>query len=62
VDEVSERDFEGSEKARHSMKFTLKVADKLRSKAVNINLVFPGHDVLLAADYPKVAEDITRLV
>lgn len=36
--------------------------DKLRSKATNIDLVFPGHDMSMATNYPKVAEDVTRLV
>jgi glyoxylase-like metal-dependent hydrolase (beta-lactamase superfamily II) len=36
--------------------------DKLRAKATSIDLVFPGHDLSMATDYPKVAEDVTRLV
>jgi len=36
--------------------------DKLRAKAASIDLVFPGHDLSMATDYPKVAEDVTRLV
>jgi glyoxylase-like metal-dependent hydrolase (beta-lactamase superfamily II) len=36
--------------------------DKLKAKATNIDLVFPGHDMALATNYPKVAEDVTRLV
>ena len=36
--------------------------DKLRAKATSIDLVFPGHDMSMATDYPKVAEDVTRLV
>lgn len=35
--------------------------DKLRAKAANIDLIFPGHDVKMLNDYPKVAEDVTRL-
>ena len=35
--------------------------DKVKSKAA-IDLIFPGHDVLMHQGYPKVAEDITRLV
>ena len=35
--------------------------DKVKSKAA-IDLIFPGHDVLMHQDYPKVAEDVTRLV
>jgi len=34
--------------------------DKLRAKAPLEN-IFPGHDVLMATDFPKVAEDITQL-
>jgi len=34
--------------------------DKLRSKAA-LELIFPGHDVMMLTDYPKVAEDVTRL-
>ena len=36
--------------------------DKLRAKATSIDLVFPGHDLSMATDYPKAAEDVTRLV
>jgi glyoxylase-like metal-dependent hydrolase (beta-lactamase superfamily II) len=36
--------------------------DKLRAKATSIDLVFPGHDMSMATNYPKVAEDVTRLV
>lgn len=36
--------------------------DRLRMKATSIDLVFPGHDMSLATKYPKVAEDVTRLV
>jgi len=38
----------------------LKSYDKLRAKAPLSNL-FPGHDVLMLTNYPKVAEDITQL-
>jgi glyoxylase-like metal-dependent hydrolase (beta-lactamase superfamily II) len=38
----------------------LKSYDKLRTKAPVENL-FPGHDALMLANYPKVAEDITQL-
>jgi glyoxylase-like metal-dependent hydrolase (beta-lactamase superfamily II) len=34
--------------------------DKLRARAPLEN-IFPGHDVRMATDYPKVAEDITQL-
>jgi glyoxylase-like metal-dependent hydrolase (beta-lactamase superfamily II) len=36
--------------------------DKLRAKASSIDLIFPGHDVMMLQNYPKVAEDVTRLV
>lgn len=36
--------------------------DKLKSKASSPDLLFPGHDLKMASDYPKVAEGITRLV
>ncbi len=36
--------------------------DKLRAKAASVDLVFPGHDMAMATNYPKVAEDVTRLV
>jgi glyoxylase-like metal-dependent hydrolase (beta-lactamase superfamily II) len=36
--------------------------DKIRAKATSIDLVFPGHDMSMAKNYPKVAEGVTRLV
>ncbi len=36
--------------------------EKLRAKASSIDLIFPGHDFLMAENYPQVAKDITRLV
>ena len=36
--------------------------DRLKSKAASPSLLFPGHDVRMFTDYPKVAEGITRLV
>ncbi len=36
--------------------------DKLRARASSIDLIFPGHDAKMLSDYPKVAEDVTRLV
>ena len=36
--------------------------DKLRAKASSLDVIFPGHDVMMLQNYPKVAEDITRLV
>jgi len=35
--------------------------DKVKSKAA-IELIFPGHDVLMTDNYPKVADGITQLV
>ncbi len=36
--------------------------DKLRAKASSIDLIFPGHDVMMYNNFPKVAENVTRLV
>jgi len=36
--------------------------EKLRAKATNMDLLFPGHDVWMLQAFPKVAEDVTRLV
>ena len=41
---------------------SLETYDKLKAKASSLDLVFGGHDVLLATDYPKVAEGVTQLV
>ncbi len=38
----------------------LKSYDKLRAKT-SLELIFPGHDVMMLNDFPKVAEDVTRL-
>lgn len=35
--------------------------DTVKSKAA-IDLIFPGHDILMHQNFPKVAEDVTRLV
>jgi hypothetical protein len=35
--------------------------DKVKAKAP-LDLIFPGHDVLMHDGYPKVAEGVTRLV
>ena len=35
--------------------------DKVKSKAP-LDLIFPGHDVLMQTNYPSVAEDVMRLV
>ena len=40
----------------------MKSYEKLRAKASSIDLIFPGHDFLMAENYPEMAEDITRLV
>jgi len=40
----------------------MKSYDKLKSKVSNVDLIFPGHDVKMLTDYPKIAEDVTRLV
>jgi len=39
----------------------MKSFDKVKAKVSSPNLLFPGHDPVLMTDYPKVAEDITRL-
>jgi len=38
----------------------LKSYDKLRGKT-SLDLIFPGHDVMMLNDFPKVAEEVTRL-
>ena len=35
--------------------------DKVRAKASSVELCFPGHDATMLLNYPKVAEDVTRL-
>jgi hypothetical protein len=35
--------------------------DKVRAKASSVDLCFPGHDAGMLFNYPKVAEDVTRL-
>ena len=39
----------------------LKTYDKVRSLVSDVNLLFPGHDLLMSANYPEVAENVTRL-
>jgi glyoxylase-like metal-dependent hydrolase (beta-lactamase superfamily II) len=39
----------------------MKSYDKVKAKVSSPDLLFPGHDPALMANYPKVAEDITRL-
>ncbi len=36
--------------------------DKIREKASSIGQIFPGHDIALTDHYPKVADDVSRLV
>jgi glyoxylase-like metal-dependent hydrolase (beta-lactamase superfamily II) len=36
--------------------------DKLRERGSSLDLIFPGHDVMMLDNYPKVAQDVTRLV
>ncbi len=40
----------------------LKSYEKLRAKAASLDLMFPGHDMWMLQAFPKVAEDVTRLV
>jgi len=40
----------------------MKTYDKLKSRVSSIDLLFPGHDMKMSTQYPKVAEGITRLV
>lgn len=40
----------------------MKSYDKLKSKVSSSSLLFPGHDLKMSTQYPKVAEDITQLV
>jgi glyoxylase-like metal-dependent hydrolase (beta-lactamase superfamily II) len=39
----------------------MKTYDKLKARVSSVDLLFPGHDMKMLTDYPKVAEDITRL-
>lgn len=39
----------------------MKTYDKLKSKVSSLDLLFPGHDLKMLTEYPRVAEDITRL-
>ncbi len=41
---------------------SLKTYDKLRSRASSMDLIFPGHDRRMLEEFPKVAEDVTKLV
>jgi glyoxylase-like metal-dependent hydrolase (beta-lactamase superfamily II) len=40
----------------------MRTYDKLKSKVSSLSLLFPGHDVKMATQFPSVAEGITRLV
>jgi len=40
----------------------MKSYDKIKTKASSPDLLFPGHDLALLENYPKVAEDVSRLV
>jgi glyoxylase-like metal-dependent hydrolase (beta-lactamase superfamily II) len=40
----------------------MKSYDKLKAKVSSPDLLFPGHDIRMLTDYPKIAEDVTRLV
>lgn len=40
----------------------MRTYDKLKAKVSSLDLLFPGHDMKMLTDYPRVAEDITRLV
>jgi len=39
----------------------MKSYDKAKAKVSSPDLLFPGHDLALMENYPKVAEDVTRL-
>ncbi len=39
----------------------MKTYDKVKAKVSSPDLLFPGHDMKMLTDYPRVAEDITRL-
>jgi glyoxylase-like metal-dependent hydrolase (beta-lactamase superfamily II) len=39
----------------------MKSYDKIRAKVSSPDLLFPGHDLALLENYPKVAEDVSRL-
>jgi len=36
--------------------------DKLRERSSSPDLIFPGHDLMMLDNYPRVAQDVTRLV
>jgi glyoxylase-like metal-dependent hydrolase (beta-lactamase superfamily II) len=39
----------------------MKSYDKAKAKVSSPDLLFPGHDLALMENYPKVAEDVTRI-
>jgi glyoxylase-like metal-dependent hydrolase (beta-lactamase superfamily II) len=39
----------------------MKTYDKLKAKASSAGLLFPGHDPQMLQNYPRVAEDVTKL-
>jgi glyoxylase-like metal-dependent hydrolase (beta-lactamase superfamily II) len=40
----------------------MKSYDKIKAKVSSPDLLFPGHDLALLENYPRVAEDVSRLV
>jgi hypothetical protein len=36
--------------------------DKVKQRVSSLELLFPGHDVSMLRDYPRVAEGVTQLV
>lgn len=40
----------------------MKTYDKLKARVTSMDLLFPGHDVAMARQYPEVAKDVTQLV
>ena len=40
----------------------MKTYDKLKARVSSLDLLFPGHDIKMLTQYPKMAEDITRLI
>jgi hypothetical protein len=40
----------------------MKSYDKLRAKASSLDLMFPGHDPAMLEIFPRVAEEVVRLV
>ena len=54
------KDWEKTEERNYY--FWMRSYDKLRAKVTSPELLFPGHDRLMAQDFPQVAEGVTRLV